>query len=121
MDTSEAALHALAAVEAPLHPGQEPDAARIVGTQGLAIGPKWTRPLVELRSLAHERRVSQILLRQPEVGLTNRPPQTLSVCLVNRRVRNRTHGGVGGRRGRPRLLPYRRALAFPLACEIMAR
>ncbi|ABQ25434.1 hypothetical protein Gura_1230 [Geotalea uraniireducens Rf4] len=23
----------------------------------------------------------------------------------NRRVRNRTHGGVGGRRGRPRLLP----------------
>ena len=25
--------------------------------------------------------------------------------LVNRRVRNRTHGGVGGRRGQPRLLP----------------
>ena len=24
---------------------------------------------------------------------------------MNRRVRNRTHGGVGGRRGQPRLLP----------------
>jgi len=31
--------------------------------------------------------------------------QTLSTRFVNRRVRNRTHGGVGGRRGRPRLLP----------------
>ncbi|MGC1455676.1 MAG: hypothetical protein WA946_10870, partial [Nitrospirota bacterium] len=27
---------------------------------------------------------------------------------MNRRIRNRTYGGVGGRRGRPRLLPDQR-------------
>ncbi len=31
--------------------------------------------------------------------------QTLPVLFVSRRVRNRTHGGVGGRGGEPRLLP----------------
>lgn len=35
----------------------------------------------------------------------SRPAQALSARFVNRRVRNRSHGGVGGRRGRPRLLP----------------
>jgi len=27
------------------------------------------------------------------------------MCYLNRRIRNRTYGGVGGRRGWPRLLP----------------
>lgn len=39
-----------------------------------------------------------------------------AVCPVgrNRRIRNRTYGGVGGRRGRPRLLPDNRGLGGPL-------
>ena len=65
--------------------------------QGLDIGPKWTRPLVELRSLAYERCVSQIFLRQVGADLIDGSGPPLTVYLVNRRVRNRTHGGVGGR------------------------
>jgi hypothetical protein len=34
-------------------------------------------------------------------------PPALPALLVNRRMRNRTYGGVGGRRGQPRLLPDR--------------
>ena len=36
---------------------------------------------------------------------------------MNRRIRNRTYGGVGGRRGRPRLLPDLVA-PFPLSFRI---
>jgi hypothetical protein len=41
-------------VEAPLHQSQETDATRTVRGKGMEKCHKWTRPLVELRSLAHE-------------------------------------------------------------------
>ena len=49
MAAAEAALHSVAAVEAPLHPGQEADAAGIDGSPGVEICHERARPLVERR------------------------------------------------------------------------
>ena len=54
MDTSETALHTVAAVKATIHKGEETDATRIVRGEGVEKRPKQTRPLVEFRSLAYE-------------------------------------------------------------------
>ncbi len=99
MDQAQVSLSALASVEADLHPSQEPDATRIAGQCGMEIRDKRTRPLVEFRSLAHEQCFSEIFLQQPGSGIFIRLTQELSTRFVNRRIRNRTYGGVGGRRG----------------------
>jgi len=41
-------------MEALLHQCQKTDATRVVRGKGMEAFPKWTRPLVEFRSLAHE-------------------------------------------------------------------
>src|ERR1039457_5303522 len=40
--------------EAFLHESHKTDATRVIRRKGVEERPKWTRPLVELRSLAHE-------------------------------------------------------------------
>ena len=40
MDTSETAVHIVAAVEATIHPGEETDAMRIIGGEGMEKCPK---------------------------------------------------------------------------------
>ena len=54
MAEAETASYSLAAVEAPLYPSKEPDAAGIIGGDCMAIGHKRPRPLVECRGRAHE-------------------------------------------------------------------
>jgi hypothetical protein len=41
-------------MEATIHKDEETDATRIIRSKGMEKCPKQTRPLVELRSLAHE-------------------------------------------------------------------
>jgi len=96
-------MHSMAAVEAPLHPSRKPDAPGIDGAQGLEVGPKRARPLNS--GASHMNDAFQKFLRQPGSGFFSRPSQALSARFVNRRIRNRTHGGVGGRRGRPASYP----------------
>ena len=77
---------------------------------GTGIGQQRPRPLVECRGQPHERCFPSRLLRQPRAAVTSdaaRPPQSR---LMNRRVGNPTHGGVGGRREKSRLLPDSPAL-----------
>jgi len=105
MVAAEAARPSVATVEAPLPPGQETDAAGTGGRAGVTVSHQRARPLVERRGLAHERSVSDSLLSKPGVDPFDGSAPSFSERLVNRRVRNRTHGGVGGRRGQPRLLP----------------
>ena len=88
----------MAAVETPQDEIQETDATRITGGTGGKISLQWTWPLVERRSLAYEQSLWSILLQKAGIDTTDSPAQPLSVFNVNRRVRNRTHGGVGGRR-----------------------
>ncbi len=66
--------------------------------------------LVERRRLAHARRHYQSVtgaMGPPELARSDSGPVA---ALLNRRVRSRTHGGVGGREGRPSLPPDRRPL-----------
>ncbi len=61
--------------------------------------------LVERRRLAHARRHNQSVtgaMGSPELARSDSAPVA---ALLNRRVRSRTHGGVGGREGRPSLPP----------------
>jgi len=69
MGQAQTALHSLAPVETLLHPSQETDAEGTTGKGGLDIGHKRTRPLVELRRLAHEQCLPEIVLRQSGVGV----------------------------------------------------
>src|SRR5919109_3044222 len=99
MVEAETASNSLEAVDAPLYASKEPDAARIVGGDCMAVGHKQPRPLVECRGRAYEQSSSEILLRQTGAGVAHGPVPPTSTHFMNRRVRNRTHGGVGGRRG----------------------
>src|ERR1700746_120271 len=68
------------------------------------------RALLERRQFAHECSLSQVLVRPYEARLVAGYSATLLVAFMNRRMRNRTSGGVGGRREQTRLLPDLRRL-----------
>jgi retron-type reverse transcriptase len=108
VDTSEAAGHFVAAVEASLDASEEPDSTRLGPRAGLDLSDEWPRSLVECGRKPHEpggphSPPEPAWPREPHPGVT-----TIGVFNLNRRVRNRMHGGVGGRRGQPRLLPEAR-------------
>jgi hypothetical protein len=72
---------------------------------GLDLRDQWPRSLVECWRQPHEpggphSRTPPAWSRQPRPGVT-----TYGTFKLNRRIRNRTYGGVVGRRRQPRLLP----------------
>src|ERR1039457_2186558 len=95
----------MAAMEAGLHTGKEPDAGGAGGSASVAIGHQRAWPLGERRRSAHERGLSEVLVRQHGAGFVAGNAAALLACFMNRRMRNRTSGGVGGRQGCPCLLP----------------
>ena len=89
----------LAAMEANLYPREEPDAARTGRTPGLEVSDKWTRAWWNAgASHMHAAFPKSYFDR---CGLLSLLDQRLRFQLdfMNRRIRNRTYGGVGGRRG----------------------
>ena len=99
-------------------------AARSGPRSGLDLSDQWPRSLVECRRKPHEPGGPYSLpesawSRELHPGVT-----TTGVFKLNRRVRNRTQGGVGGRRGQPRLLPgligesMKRAVAALTGCVV---
>lgn len=76
-----------------------------IGGCFMAFGKKSARPMVARRYKRHAPRPSEFLLRQPWTDIASEPVPETSARIMNRRIRNRSYGGVGGRRGRPRLLP----------------
>ena len=54
--------------------------------------------VVERRRFAHERRLSEVLVRPYGVGFVARSSATPYICFMNRRMPNGTSCGVGGRR-----------------------
>lgn len=103
--SAETALHSVAAVEAFLHTSKEPDQTGIIWGCVMAFGKKPARPMVARGDKRHTPRPSELLLRQPWSDIASESVQPTSARILNRRIRNRSYGGVGGRRGRPRLLP----------------
>src|ERR1700691_1606955 len=92
-------------MEARLYTGPQPDASGAWQGAGVAIGHQRARPLVERRCSAHALGVPQVLVRPYGASFAVGYAAALLVYFMNRRMRNRTSGGVGGRRGKPRLLP----------------
>ena len=101
MGQAETAVHSVAAVETALHASKEPDTAGIDRSKGMEERQKWPRPLVERWGLAHARCFRDILLHKTGAVLFTAAVSPLSAFHVNRRIRNRTYGGVGGRREYP--------------------
>ena len=102
---AEIAGHFVAAVETEQNPSKEPDQAGIFGRRSMAVRPETPRPLGRGRNVQPASSAQEYLLRETGSVLASGAVPPTSARILNRRVRNRTHGGVGGRRGRPRLLP----------------
>src|SRR5690606_20640414 len=101
----KAARHSVATVETPLAPCASLVPPRPALAEGLDLRNEWPRSLVECRRKPHAPGGHQP--RTP-TAWTRQPPRTIpgaGTFQLNRRIRNRTYGGVGGRRGQPRLLP----------------
>jgi hypothetical protein len=92
---AQAALRPVAAVEAAAHPRATLDATGSRRGSGSGVRLQWTRSLVERRGQPHARRLPKDLLRTARAFLSPgaAPPPTQR-CM-NRRIRNRTSGGVG--------------------------
>ena len=119
MDSEETPLHGMEEVEAPA----TTDAT--VGRPGTGSGKspmqclQWPWTVVECRCIAPERSATHSLLPKTGTYLTDgggplAHSEALASVFMNRRIRNRTSGGVGGRRGwkHPRLLPDQRRRLF---------
>ena len=104
MVAAPAALPAMAAGQDASAAYRDAAQTRVAGGAGLALGTQRARPVVEQRCQPHESRLPESLLRPAEVGLYTRHQSESSASLVNRRMRNRTYGGVGGGRSIP--APY---------------
>jgi site-specific DNA recombinase len=98
VDQAQAAGPDMAPSQTLGHTSQTVDEARTEGEASLALGDQRARPLVECRGKPYERRLPKVLLRPHETRLAGGHPPALSVSVMNRRMRNRTSGGAGGRR-----------------------
>jgi group II intron reverse transcriptase/maturase len=99
LDQAQAEVPNMALRQALPRPGQDTDKARSDEGTRVAVGDQRARCLVELRSKPHERGLPQDLLRPHGARVAGRYLPALPASLMNRRMRNRTYGGVGGRRG----------------------
>ena len=94
----------MAAVEAKLDASQEPDEAWFIGSTGLDQRDQRSRSLVQCRCQPHESSHHHQVPRRH--GTRQSPPKVTTIWVkLNRRIRNRTYGRVGGRREQSRLLP----------------
>ncbi|HMM67298.1 MAG TPA: reverse transcriptase domain-containing protein [Dokdonella sp.] len=85
-------------------PRRVSDAPRCCTRAGLAFRPQRSRPVVEQRCQPHESGAPKRFLLLASTGLAAQHQPVSSVSLMNRRMRNRTYGGVGGGRSIP--APY---------------
>lgn len=97
----------LAPVEATTDTCQALDATWARSGVGMAVGLQRSRPMVECRRQPHERCLSHRLLRAPRSAVPHWTAPPCQSCLTNRRIRVRTHGGVGG--------GGREACSYPIA------
>jgi len=99
LDQAQTAVHSVAAVETLIYSRSQPDEGRTDRGPRVALGHQRPWPLVERRGQPHERGLPEVLLRSFGAGVAARYDATTPACSMNRRMRNRTSGGVGGRRG----------------------
>ena len=98
MGTAQVALYPVAAMEAAVRAGASSDATGLDGGAGVALGYQRARSVVERRGKPHERGLPEVLVRYSRVGVAARYRAAPPACFMNRRIRNRTYGGVRGRK-----------------------
>jgi hypothetical protein len=99
MDTASVTLHPVATMETTLRAGAQADATWTDGGAGLALGVQPTRSVVERGRISYARRLPEVLVRSTGAGVAARYGAAPSAHFMNRRMRNRMYGGVGGRPG----------------------
>ena len=98
MDTAQAARCPVAAMEAPVCARPQLDAAGTDHGASMALGVQPTRPVVECGREPHACCFPEVLVRSSGAGVAARYRAAPPAHFMNRRIRNRTYGGVGGRR-----------------------
>src|SRR5215204_1317716 len=84
-------------MEATLSPRHATDSKRACKSARLEISEQWSRRMVELWGMAPPRGAPQELLSSPGACFTAQSEASCRKDGLNRRIRNRTSGGVGGR------------------------
>ena len=112
MDPEETPVHGMEEVEAPATSDATVDRPGAGSGKSSDQCLQWPRTVVECRCIALERRTAHCLLPKTGSCLSDGGGQLAhsdaqASVFMNRRIRNRTSGGVGGWRGwqHPRLLP----------------
>ena len=96
MDSTEAALCHMAALEETGHQGQEDDSAGNREGSGLHLGLQWAGSMVELGSITHAYRVSNQMVHSAGTHKLAFRTSTFSELITNRRMPTGTYGGVRG-------------------------
>lgn len=107
LGAAQAPMQPMAAMETRTHPHERTAPAWTGPREGQSRCLQRTRLMVECQSLAYERRATGQMVPRARTCLHARSHPTLSKTSplmnpnssLNRRMRNRTSGGVGGRRG----------------------
>lgn len=99
MVAKASALPDLAAVKAPPNPGTQHDRIGLAPGAGMEVERERPRALVERGFSASEAGVTQCLLRCTGTDLDPPDGGSPPEHELNRRMRNRTYGGVRGLRG----------------------
>src|SRR5512143_3522869 len=96
MDSTEAALCDLAALEETSHQSQEADSNGDKEGKGLHLGLQRTECLVELESITYALYVSSQMVHSAGTHKPAFTTSTFSELITNRRMPNGTYGGVRG-------------------------
>ena len=96
MDSTEAALRYMAALEETSNQSKEADSEGDGEGKGLPLGLQWTRCMVELGSLTYAFRVSDQMVRSAGTHQPAFATSTFSELVTNRRMPTGTYGGVRG-------------------------
>ncbi|WP_037383846.1 hypothetical protein [Serratia sp. DD3] len=94
----------MAEQEKAVCPSENVDEKWTTGEKSLVIGDEPTRSVVERRGKSHEPSLPEEVVHRCGIILITGFTAAVPVLTMNRRIRNRTYGGVRGRRERSRLL-----------------
>ena len=96
MGSPQAAGYPVAAMDETSRARKKPDATRHKEGACMDKCQQWPGTMVECQNLTHARSPTECLLHQNRADLVPEGTPTPILRFMNRRIRNRTYGGVGG-------------------------
>ncbi len=108
MGSPQAAGYPVAAMDETSRARKKPDATRHKEGACMDKCQQWPGTMVECQNLTHARSPTECLLHQNRADLVPEGTPTPILRFMNRRIRNRTYGGVGGGPKMP---------SYPIFCQ----